>query len=85
MGAWRQTPTGDRQFEVHRTQQFPGLDNPQEAPLPGDYPLRLATGETSSGLDRRDIYLFAVAGVIAVLGFGAIGLSIFLGRRRPQH
>lgn len=57
----------------------------RKTPLPGDYPLRPASGETSSGRDRRDIYLFAVAGIIAVLGFGAIGLSIFLGRRRPQH
>ena len=47
-GVWTQTPSGERQFEVHRTQQFPGLDAPQEAPLPGDYELRLAAEETSS-------------------------------------
>ena len=48
-GVWTQTPSGERQFEVHRTQQFPGLDNPQEAPLPGDYQLRLASDESPSG------------------------------------
>ena len=85
-GVWTQTPTGERQFEVHRTQQFPGLDNPQEAPLPGDYQLRLASDETSSsGFTSRDIFLFVAAGVIGTLGFGAIGLAFWLGRRRPRH
>jgi hypothetical protein len=85
-GVWTQTPSGERQFEVHRTQQFPGLDNPQEAPLPGDYQLRLASDETSSsGFTGRDIFLFVAAGVVGTLGFGAIGLAFWLGRRRPQH
>ena len=85
-GVWTQTPSGERQFEVHRTQQFPGLDAPQEAPLPGDYELRLAAEETSSSrFTSRDIFLFVAAGVIGTLGFGAIGLAFWLGRRRPQH
>lgn len=85
-GVWTQTPSGERQFEVHRTQQFPGLDAPQEAPLPGDYQLRLASDETSSsGFTSRDIFLFVAAGVIGTLGFCAIGLAFWLGRRRPQH
>jgi hypothetical protein len=84
-GVWRQTPTGERQFEVHRTQQFPGLDTPQEAPLPGDYRMVLASDDSSPGLTARDIFLYVAAGVIATLGFGAIGLALWLGRRRPQH
>jgi hypothetical protein len=84
-GVWTQTPSGERQFEVHRTQQFPGLDDPQEAPLPGDYHMVLASDNSSSGLTARDIYLIVAAGVIVVLGFGAIGLAFFLGRRRPRH
>jgi hypothetical protein len=84
-GVWTQTPSGERQFEVHRTQQFPGLDNPQEAPLPGDYQLRLASDESPSGMSARDIFLYVAAGVTVALGFGAIGLALFLGRRRPQH
>jgi hypothetical protein len=84
-GVWTQTPSGERQFEVHRTQQFPGLDDPREAPLPGDYQLRLASDDSSSGRDRRDIFLIVAAGVIVALGFGAIGMSVYLGRRRPQH
>jgi hypothetical protein len=84
-GEWTQTPSGERQFEVHKTQQFPGLDDPQEAPLPGDYNLRLASDETSSGLSARDIFLYVAAGVTVALGFGAIALALLLGRRRPQH
>jgi hypothetical protein len=83
-GVWTQNSTGERQFEVHRTQQFPGLDAPQEAPLPGDYRMVLASDD-SSGLTARDIFLYVAAGVIATLGFGAIGLAFWLGRRRPQH
>ncbi|MGX9792339.1 hypothetical protein [Mycobacterium sp. MMS18-G62] len=84
-GVWTQTPSGERQFEVHRTQQFPGLDDPREAPLPGDYQMRLVSDDSKSGLDRRDIFLIVAAAVIAALGFGAIGTSVYLGRRRPQH
>jgi hypothetical protein len=84
-GVWTQSPTGERQFEVHRTQQFPGLGEPAEAPLPGDYQMRLLSDQQpSSGLTGRDIFLFVSAGVIGTLGFGAIGLAFFLGRRRPQ-
>jgi hypothetical protein len=84
-GVWTQTPSGERQFEVHRTQQFPGLDDPQEAPLAGDYQLRLAADDSPSGLTARDIFLYVAAGVTVALGFGAIGLALFLGRRGPQH
>ena len=42
-GTWVQTEDGQRQFEVHKTQQFPGMDNPAEGPLPGDYQLQLAS------------------------------------------
>jgi hypothetical protein len=84
-GVWTQTPSGERQFEVHKTQQYPGLDDPQEAPLPGDYQLRLASDETSSGMSGRDIFLYVAAGVTVALGFGAIALALLLGRRRPQH
>ena len=85
-GVWTQTASGERQFEVHRTQQFPGLDAPQEGPLPGDYRLRLASDESpSSGVTGRDIFLMVSAGVVGTLGVGALGLVFFLGRRRPQH
>jgi hypothetical protein len=84
-GVWNQSPNGERQFEVHRTQQFPGLEAPAEGPLPGDYRLRLASDDTSTGgLSGRDIFLMVSAGVIGTLGFGAIGLAFFLGRRRNQ-
>lgn len=85
-GEWTQTAAGERQFEVHKTQQFPGLSEPVEGPLPGDYRLRLAADEDATGgLTGRDVFLMVAAGVIGTLGFGAIGLAFFLGRRRPEH
>jgi hypothetical protein len=84
-GEWTQTPSGERQFEVHKTQQFPGLGDPQEGPLPGDYQLRLASDESPAGLSGKDILLYVAAGVTATLGLAAIALAVFLGRRRPQH
>jgi hypothetical protein len=80
-GQWTTSPSGERQFEVHRTQQYPGLGEPQEAPLPGDYQMRLASDE-SANIDNSQMYLMAAAGVVAGLGFGALGLAVYLGRRR---
>ncbi|WP_263991886.1 hypothetical protein [Mycolicibacterium moriokaense] len=85
-GVWAEGPGGERTFEVHRTQQFPGLGAPAEGPLPGDYRLRLASDQApTGGLSGRDIFLMVSAGVIGTLGFGAIGLAFFLGRRRNQE
>jgi hypothetical protein len=87
-GEWTQSPSGERSFEVHKTQQFPGLDDPQEAPLPGDYQLKLASDESSSGMNKRDVYLIAVAVACGALSIGAVVLSVFIGRRRrprPHH
>jgi hypothetical protein len=84
-GVWTQTSSGERQFEVHKTQQYPGLDDPQEAPLPGDYQLRLASDEAPAGTSGRDVFLYVAAGVTVALGFGAIALALLLGRRRTQH
>jgi hypothetical protein len=83
-GEWTQTPSGERQFEVHRTQQFPGLDEPREAPLPGDYQLRLVADEVAPGLDRSQIHLIAAAVACTVLSLGALGLAGLLGRRRQR-
>jgi hypothetical protein len=30
------------------------------------------------------MFLFVAAGVIGTLGFGAIGMAFYLGRRRPE-
>lgn len=81
-GQWTTSPTGERQFEVHRTQQYPGLGEPQEAPLPGDYRMQLASDE--SGGDDTQMYLVAAGGVVGGLGLGALGLALYLGRRRLQ-
>jgi hypothetical protein len=84
-GEWNQTPTGERQFEVHRTQQFPGLDEPREGPLPGDYQLRLASDESPSGFKGRDAFLLTTAVVLGALSLIAVGWAVLLGRRRTQH
>lgn len=85
-GEWRQTPTGERSFEVHKTQQFPGLDDPRPGPLPGDYQLTLASDESPSGMTKRDVYLVAVAIACGALSIGAVALAVFMGRRRrPLH
>lgn len=85
-GEWKQTPTGERSFEVHKTQQFPGLDDPRPGPLPGDYQLTLASDESPSGMNKRDVYLIAVAVACGALSIGAVALAVFMGRRRrPQH
>ncbi|WP_319446438.1 MULTISPECIES: hypothetical protein [unclassified Mycobacterium] len=83
-GEWTQTPAGERQFEVHKTQQFPGLDEPGTGPLPGDYQLRLASDEARPGMDPKSIYLGVVAGALAVMSLGAVAWSVMLGRRRSQ-
>jgi len=82
-GQWITSPTGERQFEVHRTQQYPGLGDPQEAPLPGDYQMRLASDE-SANVDHTQMFLIAAAGLVSGLGIGALGLAFYLGRRRRQ-
>ena len=84
-GEWNQTPTGERQFEVHRTQQFPGLDEPREGPLPGDYQLRLASDESPAGFKGRDAFLLTTAVLLGALSLAAVGWAVLLGRRRTEH
>jgi hypothetical protein len=81
-GEWTQSSTGERQFEIHKTQQFPGLEQPAEGQLPGDYRLQLASDESQAGMDAKTRYLVVVAGVLAALSLGAVLWSAMLGRRR---
>ena len=83
-GEWKQCPT-ERQFEVHRTQQYPGLDEPGQGPLPGNYQLTLASDDSGSGLSRRDVYLMVAAATMGVLSLGAVLLSMAVGRRRATR
>jgi hypothetical protein len=84
-GEWKQTDTGERQFEVHKTQEFPGMEAPAQGPLPGDYPMQLVSASSPTGLSVKDIALIGVATVVALLAIGAIVFTVFLGRRRPRH
>jgi len=83
-GEWTQSGNGERQFEVHRTQQYPGLDEPAQGPLPGNYQLSLASDESASGLSRRDVYLMVAAASMGILSLGAVLLSVAVGRRRAK-
>jgi hypothetical protein len=87
-GQWSQTPDGQRQFEVHKTQQFPGLDTPQHGPLPGDYQLQLANkgNKPSPGLPARDVFVVAASAVVATLGVcGAVALGFSRRRARLRY
>lgn len=91
-GQWTQTPDGQRQFDVHKTQQFPGLDTPAPGPLPGDYQLALANNSNAakppsgppSGFTTKDVFVIAACSVVATLALStAIGLGIT--RRRVRR
>ena len=82
-GQWTQSPSGERQFEIHKTQQFPGLDEPREGPLPGDYRLQLASDEAPA-TDPKTIYMVVTAAILAIMSLAAVGWSVALGRRRTQ-
>lgn len=80
-GIWTQTSTGERQFEVHKTQQFPGIDTPAEGPLPGQYQLQLASAsEPTSGLGTILLIVLAV-----VAGLTAIVVRILRAKPRTRH
>ncbi|AXK74873.1 MULTISPECIES: cell division protein ZapB [Mycobacteriaceae] len=81
-GVWKQSAGGERMFEVHRTQQYPGLDEPREGPLPGDYRLRLAAEEAPATGGSSQTALITAAVACAVLSLGAVGGAALLGRRR---
>jgi hypothetical protein len=81
-GSWRETPSGERMFEVHKTQQFPGLDQPGEGPLPGNYQLRLASADEPTDAGSATTYVVIAAALIGLLGVAAVAGSIVIGRRR---
>jgi hypothetical protein len=82
-GDWTQTPDGQREFDVHKTQQFPGLDAPAPGPLPGNYQLHLAS-KASPGTPARDLYIVAASAVAATLGLGGV-VALFISRRRRRR
>jgi hypothetical protein len=84
-GQWTQTPDGQRAFDVHKTQQFPGLDAPQPGPLSGNYQLQLAN-KTSPGMPARDVFVVAASAVVATLMTCAAGFAVWRRRRvRARH
>ena len=84
-GVWSQTPDGQRQFVVHKTQQLPGMDDPQEGPLPGEYQLRLASNP-SSGITPKALFIMVADAVIATLALCAAAAFVVSRRRsRASH
>jgi hypothetical protein len=85
-GEWTQTPDGQREFQVDKTQQFPGLDAPAPGPLPGNYHLQLAN-TASPRMPARDVVIVAASAVAGTLGLcGAVGFAMMRRRRvRPRH
>ena len=83
-GAWVQGDDGQRLFEVHKTQQFPGLDDqPAEGPLPGGYQMQLASSSEPARSGVSNLVLIGAAGLV-VLG-GGIVANVLIGRRQPRH
>jgi hypothetical protein len=85
-GQWTQTDSGGRQFEVHKTQQLPGIDTPAEGPLPGNYQLTLANASQplpASGFTTAEMVMIAAAIGVAVVAFGVVGFVLI--RRRSQR
>lgn len=80
-GVWTQTSEGERQFEVHKTQQFPGIDAPAEGPLPGDYQL-VADSEP---LSSSDVLLIVLAVLIAAVALGATVARVVRRKQREQR
>src|SRR5581483_4045019 len=85
-GQWTQTPDGQRQFEVHKTQQFPGMEDPQEGPLPGNYQLRLANDSSPRGVTTKDMFVIVADAVVATLALCALAaFGISRRRSRAEH
>jgi hypothetical protein len=79
-GHWTQTTTGGRQFEIEKTQQFPGIDAPAEGPLPG---YRLVAD--SESLPPTDILLLVLAALIAAVAIGVVVHRGIRHKRRVQR
>jgi hypothetical protein len=77
-GAWTQSAECGTRFEVHRTQQLPGVDEPKQVPLPGGYPMQLASHESASSLD---IFAVLAALIIAALMLVAVLVAIRRAKR----
>lgn len=80
-GVWTQSSTGERQFEIHKTQQFPGIDAPAEGPLPGDYQL-VADSEP---LSSADVLLIVLAVLIAAVALGATVARVVRRKQSEQR
>lgn len=71
-GAWAQSVNCGTQFEVHKTQTLPGLDEPKQVPIPG-YPIALASISSSTNFD---FFAILAALIVAALILGAVLVAI---------
>ena len=71
-GAWTQTATGERQFEVYKTQQFPGMEAPTGGTSTGRLPAAGERERTHVSSQHEGCLLILAAAVVAMLVLGAI-------------
>jgi hypothetical protein len=79
-GVWTQDSAGQRQFEIHKSQQLPGIDEPAEGPLPG---YRLVSD--SEPLSSTDVLLIVVALLVAAVAIGATVHRVIRRKQRVQR
>ncbi len=79
-GQWSKTSSGERLFEVSKTEQLPGLTAPSEAPLPGYQNVRL-TANTVQSDTWMDVLMWVAIGIGAV-GVGTVGAVLIRSRTR---
>lgn len=83
-GTWATTSSGERIFEITKTQQLPGLTAPAEGPLPG-YDVQLANNEAAPAKSSSIDPLVLTAIGCGALGLASVGFFVISGRRRGEN
>ncbi|WP_152531514.1 hypothetical protein [Mycobacterium sp. UM_CSW] len=80
-GEWTQSPDCGPQFEVHKTQSLPGVDEPKQVPLAGGYPMHPTSPSSSS---ESGFLVVLAALIIAALILGAVLAAITRTMKKPS-
>jgi hypothetical protein len=78
-GTWAKTSSGERLFEITKSQQLPGLTAPSEGPLPG-YDVHLAANQAAPASSTSPLVLVAIG--CGALGLASVAFFVLSGRRR---
>src|SRR3546814_6054083 len=60
-------------FSYLQTQSFPGMEEPAQGPLPGNYDMQLVSDSSPTGMSGKDITMIVAAVMAAAVGIGEIG------------